>query len=207
MRPRVGILALQGSFQEHADLVSVAGETPVLIKLPRQLEGVHALIIPGGESTTIRKLMHRHGLDRKIVDLAGRGLPIYGTCAGMIVLAREIEGPDPPILALMDIVVRRNAFGRQRESFEERLSMPVLGPEPFDGVFIRAPRIRSVGAQINVLARRADGEVVAVEQGHLLASSFHPELTGDPRIHRYFLSRLQTSQRLRRIDERKAPTR
>jgi 5'-phosphate synthase pdxT subunit len=152
------------------------------------LEGLDGLIIPGGESTTITKLMVHYKLKNKIIELAKNGLPIWGTCAGMIVLAKELSnarGVKPT--RLMDIKVNRNAFGRQVDSFESEISIPALGKKPFTCVFIRAPLIESVGENVEVLARLDDGTIVAARQGKLLVSSFHPELTDDPRFHHYFL--------------------
>jgi 5'-phosphate synthase pdxT subunit len=204
---RIGVLALQGDFAEHVAVFSgLAVEAPE-VRLPEQLEGLDGLVVPGGESTTFTRLMAEYGLLEPIRRLAEDGVPIWGTCAGMIVLARRVSDLPQPGLGLMDIVVERNAFGRQVDSFEADLTVPALGQEPFPGVFIRAPIIREAGPGVEVLARlparpaggpasvsgRADGlnpdgaAVVAARQGHLLATAFHPELTGDTRLHRYFL--------------------
>ena len=190
---KVGVLALQGSFAEHADALRVAGATPVLVKLPRHLEGIAGLIIPGGESTTIGKLLTNSGLLQPLRDAVNRGLPVYGTCAGMILLARDIGGLDQPLIGVMDITVKRNAFGRQLDSFEEALSVPSLGVKPFRGVFIRAPLIEKTGDGVAVLAQLSDGRVVAARQGKLLATAFHPELTTDSRVHAYFLEMIEGS--------------
>ena len=186
---KLGILALQGSFREHADCFMRLGIEPVLVRLPEQLVDLHGLIIPGGESTTIGRLMKRYGFIEPIIDMARAGLPVYGTCAGMILLARG--GSSESVLSLMDIWVKRNAFGRQQESFETDLRIPLIGQESFRGVFIRAPWIEKIGSAVRVLARLEDGTAVAVEQNNLLASAFHPELTTDLRIHRYFLGRIK----------------
>ncbi|MGA2762940.1 MAG: pyridoxal 5'-phosphate synthase glutaminase subunit PdxT [Spirochaetia bacterium] len=184
---QVGVLALQGSFAEHAEALRRAGVSPVLVRLPGQLDGISGLIIPGGESTTIGKLLVNSGLLEPLRAAVNRGMPVYGTCAGMILLARDIGGLDQPLLGVMDITVKRNAFGRQVDSFEESLSVPTLGADPFRGVFIRAPLIEKTGSGVTVLARLRDGRVVAARQGKLLATAFHPELTDDGRVHRYFL--------------------
>lgn len=209
---RVGVLALQGAFREHMQaLADPSGLSPlgrslgveaVAVRLPQQLQGLAGLIIPGGESTTIGKLAMLYNLLPTMADMARNGLPIWGTCAGLILLARELVGyEEQPRLRLLDVAVRRNAFGRQVDSFQALLSLPVLdevaGPEergrPFPAVFIRAPLIERVGAEVEVLASLAAGGVVAVRQGRLLATSFHPELTGDRRFHRYFLSLVGTN--------------
>jgi len=147
---------------------------------------VDGLIIPGGESTTIGKLMVRYGLDRAIPEQVGRGMGVYGTCAGMILMARRAAGGEPPLLRLMDITVTRNAYGRQVDSFEADLDIPALGPPPLRAVFIRAPVIDEVGRPVDVLACR-DGRPVLAREGRLLVSAFHPELAPDDRVHRYFL--------------------
>jgi 5'-phosphate synthase pdxT subunit len=191
-RMQVGVLALQGSFAEHAEALRRTGASPVLVKLPEHLQGISGLIIPGGESTTIGKLLMLSGLLEPLRAAVNRGMPVYGTCAGMILLARDIGGLDQPLLGVMDITVKRNAFGRQLDSFEESLSVPSLGSEPFRGVFIRAPLIEKTGPGVTVLASLGDGRVVAARQGRLLATAFHPELTGDLRVHRYFLDMIDS---------------
>ncbi len=189
---RVGVLALQGSFAEHAEALRRAGASAVLVKLPEHLKGISGLIIPGGESTTIGKLLVLSGLLEPLRSAVSHGMPVYGTCAGMILLARDIGGLDQPLLGVMDITVKRNAFGRQLDSFEESLSVPSLGSEPFPGVFIRAPLIEKAGPEVAVLASLGDGRVVAARQGNLLATAFHPELTRDGRVHRYFLDMIDS---------------
>jgi pyridoxal 5'-phosphate synthase pdxT subunit len=186
---KVGVLGLQGDVVEHETMLEVAGVEPVTVKRPEQLDEIEGLIIPGGESTTIGKLLRRFGLLEPLRQRSRSGFPMFGTCAGMILLANEIEDAagDQPSIGGMDIAVQRNAFGRQRESFETDLMVPALGSEPIPAVFIRAPLIRRVGEGVEVLATLPDGRVVAARQGNLLVSSFHPELTGDPRLHRYFL--------------------
>ena len=181
--PVIGVLALQGDFAEHIEMLRSLGVDAVEIRLPAQLALIDALIIPGGESTTITRLLDIYELREPIRLLGLDGLPIWGTCAGAIVLAKEATDLDRPNLALMDIAVRRNAFGRQVDSFEEDLRIPELGEEPFHAVFIRAPIIERVGADIEVLATLVDGTIVAAREGVLLATSFHPELTGDARFH------------------------
>lgn len=182
----IGVLALQGSFAEHVVAVHRLGAEPREVRLPAHLEGIDGLIVPGGESTTIGKLLALTGLLGPLRAAIGDGLAVYGTCAGMILLARDIGGLDQPLLGVMDITVRRNAFGRQLESFEERLNIPTLGEEPFPGIFIRAPLIEATGPGVVTLARLPDGRPVAARQGRLLASAFHPELTDDLRMHRFF---------------------
>lgn len=186
---RIGVLALQGAFIEHKNALARLGVPSVEVRLPEHLEGLDGLIIPGGESTTMGLLAQKWNLLEPLRAFARSGRPIWGTCAGMILLAKEIvDGvPGQPILGLMDITVRRNAFGRQVDSFEADLEIPVLGNPPFHAVFIRAPVIERVGAGLDVLASLEDGTAVAVRQGHFLATAFHPELTGDVRFHRYFL--------------------
>jgi len=185
---KIGVLALQGAFAEHIAVLKKLKAEAIPVRLPQQLEGLDGLIIPGGESTTITKLMVLYKLKNKIIELAKNNFPIFGTCAGMIVLARELSrsgGVEPT--GVMDIKVNRNAFGRQVDSFETEISIPVLGEKPLTGVFIRAPLIESVGKEAEVLARLDDGTIVAARQGKLLVCSFHPELTDDTRFHHYFL--------------------
>jgi 5'-phosphate synthase pdxT subunit len=183
----VGVLALQGDFAEHVAVLTDLGVDAREVRLPEQLAGLDGLLIPGGESTTISRLMADYGLFAPVQTLASGRLPIWGTCAGLILLAREIPDLDRPGLNAMDIAVERNAYGRQVDSFEADLDVPALGPPPFHAVFIRAPVIQRVGPQIEVLARLDGGSPVAVRQGNLLATAFHPELTDDPRFHEYFL--------------------
>jgi 5'-phosphate synthase pdxT subunit len=185
--PRIGILALQGDVREHADALRDVGAEPVEVRLPRDLVGLDALILPGGESTTMRRLIDLYGLREPIVALARGGAPVYGTCAGMILLADRIADGDEPVLRLLDITVERNAYGRQLDSFEADLSIPSLGDEPLHGVFIRAPVVSDVGPDVEVLARDENGRPIAVRQGHVMATAFHPELTGDRRLHRLLL--------------------
>jgi 5'-phosphate synthase pdxT subunit len=183
---RIGALALQGASAAHLKvLVGLQCDT-VAVKLPRDLEGLDGLIVPGGESTTIGKLMARTGLDEAIRAFGAAGNAIFGTCAGMILLANRIEDSDQPHLGLMDMTVRRNAFGRQVESFEADIPIPILGDDPCRAVFIRAPWVSEVGPGVEVLATYQD-RVVLARQNRLLACAFHPELTDDSRIHRLFL--------------------
>ena len=181
---KIGVLALQGAFREHLDTLESIGVEGVPVRLPADLDGLSGLILPGGESTTMRRLIERWGLARPILDLAERGAPLFGTCAGMIVLAREIAGGEPPILPLLDVTVERNAFGRQLDSFEADLSVPVLGAQPVHGVFIRAPLVDRTGPNVDVLATLDDGRVVAVRERNIIATAFHPELAGETRFHR-----------------------
>ncbi|MCZ7554714.1 MAG: pyridoxal 5'-phosphate synthase glutaminase subunit PdxT [Anaerolineales bacterium] len=184
----VGVLALQGDFLEHKEMLRSLGAQPVEVRLPGQLDGLDALIIPGGESTTIGKLAVSYGLLEPLREFA-RHKPVWGTCAGMIMLARDI-GRDQPLLGLMNITVNRNAFGRQVDSFETDLDVPALGLQPFPALFIRAPLVTAVGEGVEVLAKLDEQGIVAVRQGHWLATAFHPELTGDSRFHRYFLRKV-----------------
>jgi 5'-phosphate synthase pdxT subunit len=184
---KIGVLASQGAFAEHIAKLRQLEAEAVPVRLPEELEGLDGLVIPGGESTSIGRLMRDYKLTSKIRDRAKNGLPVFGTCAGMILLAKKSSDAHLESLGLMDISVRRNAFGRQRESFEAELTIPVLGEKPFPGVFIRAPLIEQVNSQVEILARLADGTIVAVRQKKLLALAFHPELTDDLRFHQYFL--------------------
>lgn len=183
-RPRIGVLALQGAVREHMTALREVGAEPVEVRLPKDLVDVDALILPGGESTTMRRLIDAYGLREPIAALARRGAPMLGTCAGMILLASRMDGGDEPYLDLLDLEVRRNGYGRQLDSFEADLDVPLLGDEPLHGVFIRAPMVTDVGPRAEVLARDPDGRPVAVRQGRVLATAFHPELTGDRRVHR-----------------------
>ena len=193
---RIGVLALQGDFREHIQAMEQLGAEAHAVRLPRDLEGLDGLIIPGGESTVMGKLMVAYALDQPLRKAIGAGLPTWGTCAGLILLARETDNAlaGQPLLAAMDIRVCRNAFGAQRESFEVDLDVPALGDAPLHTVFIRAPIVESVGERVEVLARvepglfGAKGDIVAVRQGPLLGTAFHPEMTDDLRFHSYFLS-------------------
>ena len=181
---KIGVLAVQGAFREHLDTLASIGVEGVAARLPEDLEGVAGLILPGGESTTMRHLIERWGLAQPILDLASTGAPLFGTCAGMIVLSRQIHGGEQPVLPLLDVTVERNAFGRQLDSFEAELPVPVLGDTPVHAVFIRAPVIDGVGPDVDVLARLDDGRIVAVRERNVIATSFHPELAGETRFHR-----------------------
>ena len=185
---RIGVLAAQGAFAEHIATLNKLEVEAVPVRLSSELKGVDGLIIPGGESTSISRLMLAYDLVSEIRNLTENGLPIFGTCAGMILLAKEISDSDVEPLGLMDITARRNAFGRQVDSFETELVMPVLGEKPFPGVFIRAPIIEQVNGKVEILARLNNGTIVAARQGKLLAAAFHPELTSDLRFHQYFLN-------------------
>lgn len=193
MAPRVGVLALQGDVREHVSALDEAGASAVAVRSVEQLAALDGLVIPGGESTTMSKLALRDGFMEPLRDARASGMPMYGSCAGMIMLADRIHDgrPDQEAVGGLDIDVRRNAFGRQVDSFEMDLSIPVLGESPFPGVFIRAPWVEAVGPAVTVLGRIDEGEragtIVAVEHAGLLATSFHPELTGDTRVHAYFV--------------------
>lgn len=184
----VGVLALQGDFAEHVELLEAAGVQAIEVRLPSDLRDIQSLIIPGGESTTIARLMDVFNLTEDIKRLVQDGMPTWGTCAGMIVLAREITEDRPKPLGLIDICVQRNAFGRQVDSFETNIAVPVLGEDAFPAVFIRAPMIEEIGPGVKSLAYLDDHSVVAAQQGNVLVTAFHPELTKDQRFHSYFLS-------------------
>jgi 5'-phosphate synthase pdxT subunit len=185
---RIGVLALQGDFAEHRRTLERLGAEVVEVRLTSDLEGIDGLVIPGGESTTIGKLLVEYGLLDPLRERIRAGLPTLGTCAGAIVLAKDIGGLDQPLVGAMDLKVKRNAFGRQLQSFEADLPMAALGERPVRAIFIRAPSIESVGPGAETLARLEDGTIVAVRQGKLVATAFHPELTEDDRFHAYWLS-------------------
>ncbi len=184
---KIGVLASQGAFAEHISTLQQLDAEAVPVRLPGELRGVDGLIIPGGESTTISRLMSAYSLINEIVSMARSGIPLFGTCAGMILMARSISSNSTESLGLMNIRVKRNAFGRQIDSFETELEIPVLGEKPFPAVFIRAPIIERCDSGVDILARLEDGTIVAARQGKLLVTAFHPELTDDLRLHRYFL--------------------
>ncbi len=186
-KPDVGVLALQGDVEEHIAAMRRAGAEAFAVKTHADLERAAGLIIPGGESTTVMKLLDRFGLAAPIAERAGSGMPLWGTCMGMIVLAHEVVGLAQPTLDLIDISVRRNAFGRQNDSAEVDLQIPALGQPPFPAIFIRAPWIERTGKDVSLLAQRK-GHGVMVRHGNVLGTSFHPELTADARVHAYFLN-------------------
>ncbi len=195
---KIGVLALHGDFIEHIQILKSLGVDAVEVRKAEQLRDLDGLIIPGGESTTFGKLAAEYGLVEPIREMCNTGKPVWGTCAGMIFLAKQVGRPQP-LLGVMDVTVKRNAFGRQVESFEQDLSVPELSKttngaengkehnQPFHAIFIRAPLIEKVGKGVQVLATLEDGTIVAAREGNLLATSFHPELTKDPRFHKYFL--------------------
>jgi 5'-phosphate synthase pdxT subunit len=187
---RIGVLAIQGDVREHRHHLERLGVEAPEVRRVEDLHGLAGLIMPGGESTTIGLLMQEAGLLDDLRARVSAGFPVYGTCAGLILLAREVEGREPPRLGVMDITAARNAFGRQLASFEAPLEIPATGPDPFPAVFIRAPRVVRLGPDVKALARW-QGEVVMAEQGPLLASSFHPELTPDLRVHAYFVEKVK----------------
>ena len=191
-KPKIAVVAMQGDFQKHLDVLTGLGADAYPARMPSDIERADGIVLPGGESTTIGKLLTRYGVDEAITRAAGDGKPIYGTCAGLILLAREISGGTgerggQPTLGLLDVAVARNAFGRQVDSFEASLDVPVLGVEPLRAVFIRAPYVSQAGPDVETLATY-DGKTVFVRQGTILGSAFHPELTDDDRAHRLFLS-------------------
>jgi len=190
---RIGVLAVQGAFAEHIAVLRKLKAEALPVRLPLELISLDGLIIPGGESTTISRLMRDYDLSDKIIKLAIGGLPILGTCAGLILLAKETSDSKVELLGLMDIVARRNAFGRQRDSFEAELAIPALGEKPFPGVFIRAPIIEQANGNVAVLSRLYNGSIVAARQEKLIATAFHPELTTDLRFHKYFVDIIKNS--------------
>ena len=194
VKPKIAVVALQGDFQKHIDLLNALGADAFNARLPRDIERAEGIILPGGESTAIGKLLARYGMDDALNAAHAVGKPIYGTCAGLILLSRGVtadtgERGGQLTLGLLDVLVARNAFGRQVDSFETPLDVPALGPEPLGAVFIRAPYVVEAGPGVEVLATHG-GKIVFVRQGTLLGSAFHPELTGDDRVHRLFLSLL-----------------
>lgn len=190
MAKRIGVLALQGDFQEHLQVLERLKAGGREVRLPRELEGLDAIIIPGGESTTISRLMADFALLEPLRKLVAEGLPLLGTCAGLILMARKATDLALETLRVMDIEVKRNAFGRQVDSFETELVIPALGDAPFPAVFIRAPIIERLGPGVEALARLPEGWPVAIRQKNLLACAFHPELSSDLRLHAYFLNML-----------------
>lgn len=188
----VGVLALQGDFREHLAVVRGLGAEAVPVRRPEELEAVRGLIIPGGESSVMDKLARTFGLFEPLRSAIASGLPVYGTCAGLIMLAdRLVDAIDGQrSLGGLDVTVRRNAFGSQLDSFETDIDVPVVGEPPMHAVFIRAPVVEEVGSGVTVLGSLHDGRIVAVEQGNLVGTSFHPEMTGDTRFHEYFLAKL-----------------
>lgn len=184
---RIGVLALQGAFREHRRILEECGCEAIEVRKEEELQQVQGLIIPGGESTTIGKLMVDFNLLDKIQQRVSLGMPVFGTCAGLIVLAKDIAGSAQPRLGLMEITAKRNAFGRQIASFEADLNIPALGQEAYKAIFIRAPFIEKSGAKVEVLAKFED-KVVLARQGNMLAAAFHPELTNDTRLHQYFIN-------------------
>ena len=183
----VGVLAIQGDFAEHIAVLGKLGVKAREVRLPAHLDSLDGLIIPGGESTTLSRLMTIYSLREPVTEMAELGHAVWGTCAGMIMLSREITENDPVPLGVIDIGVQRNAFGRQVDSFEADIPVPVLGEPSFRAIFIRAPRILNAGPNITVLATYPDGGVVAAQEGRMLVTTFHPELTDDVRFHQHFL--------------------
>ena len=192
--PLVGVLALQGDVVEHLRALEASGARACGVKTRAELDAVDALVVPGGESTTVIRLLERFGLDTSIVERVRAGMPFWGTCTGLIVAAHEVVGLEQRTLGLIDVVVRRNAFGRQIASEEVPLAIPALGSEPFPAVFIRAPWIERAGAGVDVLASHG-GHGVFVRQDRVMGTSFHPELTGDARVHAYFVRELVSAPR------------
>ena len=191
--PRIGVLAIQGDFLEHRQVLERLGVDAPEVRLPDQLDRIDGLIIPGGESTTIVQLIDIYGFRQPLVDVVKAGMPVWGTCAGMIVVANELSDRRPDPLRLMDIEVSRNAFGRQVDSFEADLDVCELEGPPFHCVFIRAPVVDRAGAEVKVLATLDDGRAVAVREDRMLATAFHPELTDDTRVHELFVRIVESS--------------
>ena len=183
-----GILALQGDFREHAEMLAGIGRTSREVRRPEQLDALDSLIIPGGESTTIARLILRYGFTEPLRAFCASGRPVWGTCAGAILLAKQVDALDRRGIETMDMTVARNAFGRQVDSFEADVAMKGIAGGPFRAIFIRAPVIAALGAGVEALGRLEDGRIVAARQGNLLATAFHPELGGDARLHEYFLT-------------------
>jgi 5'-phosphate synthase pdxT subunit len=183
---RIGVLAYQGDVREHLEALAAVGASPVEVRTLADLDRVDGLVVPGGESTVIGKLAARYGLLEPLRERVSGGLPVFGTCAGLIFLAREVEGPPQDLLGVLDVRVRRNAFGRQVASFEAEVDVKGIDGGPVSGAFIRAPWVAEAGPEVEVLAE-IDGKVVAVRQGDLLATAFHPELTGEVRLHRWLV--------------------
>jgi 5'-phosphate synthase pdxT subunit len=192
--PTIGVLAIQGDFLEHQQVLSRLGVDAPEIRLPSQLDDIDALIIPGGESTTIVQLIDIYGFRQPLTERVRSGMPLWGTCAGMIVIADRLRDRRPDPLRLMDIEVSRNAFGRQIDSFEEDIALKGIEGPDFRAVFIRAPAVNVMGDSVSVLARVRDGRPVAVRQDRMLATSFHPELTGDDRVHQLFTRMVEDSK-------------
>ncbi len=188
VRKVVGVLALQGDFREHREMLERLGHGVVEVRKVDQLAEIDALIVPGGESTTIARLILSNGFQQPLRDFCRGGKPVWGTCAGAILMARKVDSLDRPGIEMMDISVKRNAFGRQTDSFEADLTITGLSGDPFRAVFIRAPLIDSVSAPAEAIATLGDGTIVAAREGNMLATAFHPELTGDPRLHELFLT-------------------
>jgi 5'-phosphate synthase pdxT subunit len=192
---KIGVLALQGAFEEHLACLDKLKVEASAVRLQSELQGIDGLVIPGGESTTMARLMRDYGLTAPLRKIIRSGLPVMGTCAGMIVLSHKIADVGAPTLDVMDIVVHRNGFGRQVDSFETDIAIPAIGKPPFHAVFIRAPFIERVGDRVEVLARLPNGTIIAARQGNILALAFHPELTGDLRLHSYFLDIVRGSMK------------
>ncbi len=188
---KIGVLALQGDFQEHCEVLKSIGADCREVRLPSDLDGLDGLILPGGESTTIGKLATTFGLLDPLKTLS-KSIPFWGTCAGLVFMARNV-GCEQPVLGIMDIVVERNAFGRQVDSFEEDLEIKGISDGLFHAVFIRAPEIKDVGPDVEVISRLNNGRIVAAREGRMLVTAFHPELTKDYRLHRYFLEMVAKS--------------
>ena len=186
LQPVVGVVAVQGDFEKHARAFQACGAQTRFVRTPEDLEGTERIVIPGGESTTVGKLMQRFGLGEAIIERAKAGTPIWGTCMGMILLAKEVEGSDQYKLDLLDVTVQRNAFGAQVHSFEDEIDFKGFD-SPILGVFIRAPIVTRCGEAVDALGTY-ERKVVAVRQGNILGTSFHPELTDDTRVHQWFLS-------------------
>ena len=192
VKPKIAVVAMQGDFEKHIQMLNALGADAFGARLPADIGRADGVVLPGGESTTIGKLLARYGMDDALKAAHAQQKPIYGTCAGLILLSKGVtadtgERGGQPTLGLLNVVVARNAFGRQVDSFETPLDIPVLGPEPLGAVFIRAPYVVEAGPEVEVLARH-DGKIVFVRQGSVLGGAFHPELTGDSRVHRFFLS-------------------
>ena len=194
MRLRIGVLGLQGDVREHIEMLQLLGVETLVVKLPEDLELVDGLIIPGGESTTMMRIMKEVEMYKPLKEKIKEGFPVYGTCAGLILLSKKVESSDQMTLQVLDVEVERNAYGRQIESFEVDIDIPELGEKPFRAVFIRAPKIVELGSNVKVLAKYENAPVF-VKEDNVMATSFHPELTEDTRIHEYFIKMVEELKR------------
>lgn len=198
----IGVLALQGDFAEHEAVLKDIGVATRQVRLSKDLVGISGLILPGGESTTFANLMDSYDLRAPLRSAANGGMPMWGTCAGLIALANKVQGLPEPIIGVLDVEVKRNAYGRQVDSFVTDISAPALGEKPYRAVFIRAPVIVKIGSTVKAIAKLPDGAIVGVQQGNLMGTTFHPEMTNDSRFHRYFVRLVEERSRVHRAATR-----